>query len=252
MSLTVEPSDRGSAEAGSDRSKGDLIREILQEFVETAEADQRLPSERVLADRFGFARGTIRQEIDRLESEGLVYRRPQSGTYVARRDALSMDLALSFTERMRRRGVEPGTSLLAARLEPATEWVTEALQIPGDAEVFRLSRLRTADGLPVIIEHTYLPAGRFPGIDTVDWAKRSLLETLAERWGEVAGATSVQISAILPSREQSGLLRISSKLPCFQLRDTTFDTAREPIATTVSIFSADRMELVTNFDLPSD
>lgn len=43
---------------------------------------ERLPAERVLADEFGAARGTIRQALERLEGMNLVHRRIGSGTYV--------------------------------------------------------------------------------------------------------------------------------------------------------------------------
>ncbi len=43
----------------------------------------RLPPERVLADQFMVARGTVRSAIRQLEEEGLVETRAGSGTYVA-------------------------------------------------------------------------------------------------------------------------------------------------------------------------
>lgn len=42
----------------------------------------RLPPERVLADTYGAARGTVRKALNLLESEGFVEIRPGSGTYV--------------------------------------------------------------------------------------------------------------------------------------------------------------------------
>lgn len=42
----------------------------------------RLPPERVLADTYGAARGTVRKALTRLEEEGFVEIRPGSGTYV--------------------------------------------------------------------------------------------------------------------------------------------------------------------------
>lgn len=42
----------------------------------------RLPPERVLAETYGAARGTVRKALTRLEEEGFVEIRPGSGTYV--------------------------------------------------------------------------------------------------------------------------------------------------------------------------
>ena len=45
----------------------------------------RLPPERVLAETYGAARGTVRKALTRLEDEGFVETRPGSGTYVVHR-----------------------------------------------------------------------------------------------------------------------------------------------------------------------
>lgn len=42
----------------------------------------RLPASRVLAERFGVARNTLRDALQQLEGEGLLQTRPGSGTYV--------------------------------------------------------------------------------------------------------------------------------------------------------------------------
>ncbi len=42
----------------------------------------RLPASRVLAERFGVARNTLRDALQRLEVEGLLHTRPGSGTYI--------------------------------------------------------------------------------------------------------------------------------------------------------------------------
>ena len=44
--------------------------------------NERLPPERLLAEQFGVARGTIREALRQLEESGFVRRRPGSGTYV--------------------------------------------------------------------------------------------------------------------------------------------------------------------------
>ncbi len=44
--------------------------------------NERLPSERDLAERFGVARGTLREALRQLEETGYVERRAGSGTYV--------------------------------------------------------------------------------------------------------------------------------------------------------------------------
>ena len=64
-------------------SSSDLTR-LLRQTIANGEfsPQDRLPSERVLSERFGTARGTVRSALAKLEREGVVETRPGSGTYV--------------------------------------------------------------------------------------------------------------------------------------------------------------------------
>ena len=53
------------------------------------EPGEKLPSERLLAERLGVTRGSIRNAIQKLEFYGLLKSMPQSGTFIA-------DLGLSL------------------------------------------------------------------------------------------------------------------------------------------------------------
>ena len=57
----------------------------------------RLPSEPMLAERHGVSRVTVRRALDKLAGEGLIERRPGSGTFVAgRRNELQFMLPVLF------------------------------------------------------------------------------------------------------------------------------------------------------------
>jgi DNA-binding FadR family transcriptional regulator len=55
------------------------MRIVAQEYG----VDERLPSERQLAQELGVARNTVREALDQLELSGLIRRRAGSGTFVA-------------------------------------------------------------------------------------------------------------------------------------------------------------------------
>lgn len=60
------------------------IASLIRRDIRTGElsAKERLPPERVLADQYGVARGTVREALNKLAEESLVEIRAGSGTYV--------------------------------------------------------------------------------------------------------------------------------------------------------------------------
>ncbi|MEN3324433.1 FadR/GntR family transcriptional regulator [Mariniflexile soesokkakense] len=67
----------------------DKIRELIN--YKNLEPNDKLPSERMLSDKFGVSRGVIRDAIQKLEFYGLLKSMPQSGTFVANVGAIAMN-----------------------------------------------------------------------------------------------------------------------------------------------------------------
>ena len=105
---------------------------------------------------------TARQALTLLESEGVVYRRPPRGTFVAE-PRVRFHIG-SFSEEVSRLGMHPAARLLWAESQEPTAAVRRALDLDADAAVHTFHRLRTVDGVPFALETTYLPAALTPGI----------------------------------------------------------------------------------------
>ncbi|CAH8296561.1 GntR family transcriptional repressor for pyruvate dehydrogenase complex [Mariniflexile fucanivorans] len=67
----------------------DKIRELIN--YKNLEPNDKLPSERMLSDKFGVSRGIVRDAIHKLEFYGLLKSIPQSGTFVANVGAIAMN-----------------------------------------------------------------------------------------------------------------------------------------------------------------
>ena len=68
--------------------KGDVQQNIiakLRDLIEfkNLEPGDKLPSERMLAEKFGVSRSNLRDAIQKLEFYGILYSKPQSGTFIA-------------------------------------------------------------------------------------------------------------------------------------------------------------------------
>src|SRR5215470_14032365 len=119
-----------------------LAEEILSGRLQTG---QRLPSERVIAQRHGLSRMTARQAVELLVRRGLVYRRPGSGTYVApERVERRLQRFAGFSEQMRDQGIEPGGRVLAVRMidRETDPDVLDALDLTNGARCWCIRRVR--------------------------------------------------------------------------------------------------------------
>jgi GntR family transcriptional regulator len=232
------------------RPKGDQLRDVLARLAAELGPGRQIPSERFLADHFMVARGTVRQVIDRLVADGLLYRRPGNATFTAQPPVSPTDMITSFTADIRARGLVPSARLLDCAVLPACPPLCRRLALePGDP-VFRLERLRLVNGEPLAVERTNLPATRFAGIEDLDWESRSLHETLWERWRVRPERNESSISAQLPDPTDAARLGLTGNQPCLVIVSLASTSDGEPVEAGTSLYRADRHAVLARFHRP--
>ncbi|SDT11828.1 GntR family transcriptional regulator [Jiangella sp. DSM 45060] len=227
-------------------TKGRELRRLLEELVSTLEPGSLLPSERVLASRFGVARQTVRGELERMSGEGLTYRVQGSGTFVAdRRVSVSQSASVtSFTEEMRHRGMRPGSRMLTSARGRASRSVAQQLEIADDAATVQIERVRTGDDVPMAVERAHLPAARFAGLEEVDLTDASLYEVLEREWGVQLWVTEQRIVAVLLDELHSRLLELAAGEPALRVHTVARDDAGRVVHYTEAVYRGDRYEAV--------
>lgn len=126
------------------------------------QANEALPSERVLSESLKLSRVTARKAIDQLVGQGLVVRRRGSGNYIAPRLEQPLSRLTSFSEELRQRGYQPSSRWLARACMRAAPEEQLSLGLSPGSRVARLERLRLADGAVVAYEISVLPEAVLP------------------------------------------------------------------------------------------
>ena len=176
--------------------------------------EDRLPSEDEIADRFGVSKITVRQAMRELAQLGYVRREQGRGTFVQRPPLIEGPRRLtSFSEEMRRQGVQASSEVLEQGTIAASADVASILGIHEDEPVFRLRRLRLADGDPMGVQTTYIPAPLVPGIEGFDFAKASLYDLLRDHYNMVPASAHETHFAFGVGGEDAALLRIAEGSP---------------------------------------
>ena len=111
-----------------------------------------LPSEARLTARFGVSRGTVRQALASLRSEGLIAGGRGRVPIVRRAgQAQNFEQFMSFTVWARQIGREPSARTLELTRHPCDADVAELLELDPGTPVFSYTRLRLLDGDPVLV-----------------------------------------------------------------------------------------------------
>jgi GntR family transcriptional regulator len=139
------------------------------------QADEALPSERLLSETLDVSRVTARKAIDQLVEQGLIVRRRGSGNYIAPRIEQPLSRLTSFSEELQQRGYTPSSRWLKRTLTAAVADEQLSLGLSPGARVARLERLRLADDVVMAYEVSVLPESVLPRPEAV---KGSLYEYL--------------------------------------------------------------------------
>lgn len=204
---------------------------------------EALPSERDLMRSYGVSRMTVREALTRLADDGLVYRVHGAGTFVADPATISKSLHLtSFSEDIRARDMTPGSITVSAERVPVPEVVAPHLLLTTGQMVVHLERVRTADGVPMALEHVWLPAGLVDvAVDVVALAARSVYDRLVEVGAGPERAEQSIRAGVLAARE-AGLLDVPTGAAALVVSRTTYDVRGRAVERAESSYRADRYD----------
>jgi len=210
-----------------------------------ADASGRLPTELVLAERFGVNRHTVRTAIQALVQEGVLRAEQGRGTFVEQQPRLSYPIGprTRFSAGLEGQARALRGNLLDHAYEEAPATVAEALEIEQGAQVLRLDTMAEADGRPISRARSYFDARRFAGFER-HFARTGSI-TMAYRHFDVRDyfRRSTTISARHADSADLEILKLSPGAIVLVAAGLNVDQSGRPIQFSETRFSADRVEL---------
>jgi GntR family transcriptional regulator len=225
----------------------DMLRQAIQEG--TYPPGSQLPSELELISILGVSRTTLREAMRSLEEQGLIVRRRGLGTYVSERSILK-DLSINFgiTEMIRQAGMEPGAVMPTIRKEIASPAIAKALELPENATVVVLARIRTADQRPVVWSQDIMPEqilGEHP-IETLFLETHSLYQYIESRLQIQISNGVAQIRPVSASADIAAKLNIHKGTPLLRIDQTDYDTNERPVLHSIEHHLPDAFVFIVN------
>jgi GntR family transcriptional regulator len=223
--------------------KHDMVRERLLDLISDLHVGEAMPPERLLSAELGVARMTLRRAMDDLVADGYLVRQQGRGTFVAEPKIAQPLTMTSFSQDMRRRGMEPGSRTLSMTVTTAGARIGRRLETSPGEQILKVSRLRLADGEPMAIETLHVPARLVPGLTGEDLERASFYDLLGSRYGIVLTAGVQTIEPSVSSEEESRVLGVPVLSPVFLFERVTRDDDGRVVEFVVSVYRGDRYKL---------
>ncbi|REK85936.1 GntR family transcriptional regulator [Streptomyces inhibens] len=191
-----------------------------------------LPSEAQLADAHGVSRGTVRQALAALLAEGLIGSR-QGARHLVLSTAPGQSLTelRSFARWARAGGHRPGGQVLDSARGTADGEEAALLQLPPDAEVLRVLRVRTLDGEPVLLERTVYAGWIADAVEELPADCESVTQALLDSRGPVFAHGEHHLDALAAGTVDAQKLRVRRGSPLLRVRRTTATAEGRPVET---------------------
>ena len=236
----------------------------------------RIPPEVELVQSLGVSRATIRAAVGRLAGRGLLVRRQGSGTFLARLPERSgqpgpagiklgssvaqLGRLETYTSIAERLGVKADSDHLRVETARTTPDEAQALELPANGEVTRVSRVLLLDGEPAAWMIDVLPADLIPAAKVRQLLSpcQMMLDLLLDEGIPVA-FSEVEISTALlnPAQPAGRLLGLNEPAAALLLTETMYlDSAvfaeGHPVQWSRNYFLPGKLSLRLVRDMPAN
>lgn len=199
----------------------------------------QLPTEEALASQFKVSRATVRRALDELTKADFLTKKQGRGTFVnapklTRKISQTAEV-LAFADMCAAAGMQAGATVVKTERVSGTQDFREFLGVPSDDDLLLIQRIRTADGIPIMLENTYAPYDEFVFIKGVDLNDGSIFEetervlgrkpgghdrcTLGVARADVYSASKLRVPLGEPLFEETVFLVDSEGRPLFVAQD---------------------------------
>jgi GntR family transcriptional regulator len=221
---------------------------ILRERIFEGHFDEKpLPGELILADQFNVSRVTIRRALQDLVKEGLVSRGRGKGTFVKPRTALHqsyLDHSQNLSEsamRLQASGDSSDLQLITSkRILPPND-IAALLNLPNDAIVEKLIRIRQIDGQPVAHLTSFIPQDLSGKICRRRLREFPILVLLEEAGVKVTKARQA-ISARLADVPVACALAVPVGSPLLAISRVAYDENDRPVQVLKGLYRPDHYD----------
>lgn len=216
---------------------------LIYDIENSMKENEKMISEREICQKYDVSRTTVRQALQELEREGYIYKRHGKGTFVApKKYNQNLQGFYSFTEEMKKLGKEPSSRVLKFEIFTVNNDIAKKMKLEKEDLVYKFTRLRLADGVPMMFETTFVPYNLFPGITKDDLNKNALYDIFRNRFSTIVDYAEEIFLPVLTNEEEAQKLLISVGSPSLKISRYAYNSTNQVIEYTISIARGDKFK----------
>ncbi|GAA0757720.1 GntR family transcriptional regulator [Ideonella azotifigens] len=252
--MTEDPPAASGRDAAAESATGPLWSQVKQSLLRMISdngmgANAALPSESALCERFGVSRTVVREALNQLVYEHVIYKRQGKGAFVSgrREEQNFVGSIVGFSGELLDKHKRITRRVLTQRVALPGERAQHFLRLPVDqgiaSQVVEVSRVQMVDGIPRILVRHSIPAALTPGLDQLPLQTRSLYDVLQKQYGMIFKRADRWIEAVTPTPEEADLLEIPHTSPLLAIESCALSDAGLPIEYYRALFRTDLASL---------
>jgi GntR family transcriptional regulator len=209
----------------------------------TGEFAERFPTDQELVETYGVSRQTVREAVRRLADDGVLARERGRGTRVR---ALEFEHTPGTLEGLFHQVEAQGatqTSVVRLSEQTTNAEIAGKLELPAGAELVHIERLRLADGEPLALDRSWLPARVARRLLDAPLTRAGLYDELARLCGVTIAGGSERVRPVVPTPAERRALGVPAGVAGFAI-ERLVRSETEPVEWRQSLVRGDRYSLV--------
>jgi GntR family transcriptional regulator len=209
----------------------------------TGEFAERFPTDQELVETYGVSRQTVREAVRRLADDGVLARERGRGTRVR---ALEFEHTPGTLEGLFHQVEAQGatqTSVVRLSEQTTNAEIARKLELPAGAELIHIERLRLADGEPLALDRSWLPARVARRLLDAPLTRAGLYDELARLCGVTIAGGSERVRPVVPTPAERRALGVPAGVAGFAI-ERLVRSETEPVEWRQSLVRGDRYSLV--------